>query len=393
MAGGAVTSTNHFQLGKPIGGKAVAKVEKDGSKICQSFQHGQCKSKPPCPQGQHRCGLVVKKERVCGAPGHGASACKTQPKLSWRGPEEEGATSSGVSVGEAPLMADLMSGPTAPLSKAFLWRGWRCLPVDWLLDPSHDLSHPIRQRSLSDQLQSVDFICAAMDCSTKSRAREIPRVFDDGRPAPRPLRSEEFPEGLPGLSPSQQSRVDTDNKATAFLLDQIQQLALRGGGSVRENPWRSLHWFLSQEQAMMASGLWQDKRYSACCRMGARAKSQCLRHNLDEISQWPVLDCHHYHDPSEWDPYTLDGQRVYPSHEEAEYTAPLAFAIAVAASWWAARVGKAKLHVPRMPAFQCHGRRDHSSGRQELGDGHYGAAALPTCSLDRMCRWHCAKTS
>lgn len=177
-----------------------------------------------------------------------------------------------------------MSGPTAPLSKAFLWCGWRCLPVDWLLDPSHDLSHPLRHKSLADQLQSVDFICAAMDCSTKSRAREIPRVFDDGRPAPKPLRSEEFPEGLPSLTQSQQNRVDADNSATEFLLDQIQQLALRGGGSVRENPWRSLHWFLPQEHAMMESGLWQDKRYSACCLMGARAKSQCLRHNLDEIA-------------------------------------------------------------------------------------------------------------
>ena len=51
--------------------------------------------------------------------------------------------------------------------------------------------------------------------------------------------------------------------------------------------------------------------------------------------------------------------RVYPSHEEAEYTAVLAFAIAVSASWWAVRVGRAQLQVPRMPAFFCHGRRDH----------------------------------
>lgn len=80
--GGPVAAVNHFMLGKPIGGKAVAKVLKDGSKICQAFQHGQCKSKSPCPQGQHRCGLVVKKERVCGASGHGAATCKVQPKLS-----------------------------------------------------------------------------------------------------------------------------------------------------------------------------------------------------------------------------------------------------------------------------------------------------------------------
>ena len=38
-----------------------------------------------------------------------------------------------------------------------------------------------------------------------------------------------------------------------------------------------------------------------------------------------------------------DGKRVYPSKEEAEYSAVLAFAIAVSASWWAARTGLATL--------------------------------------------------
>ena len=231
--------------------------------------------------------------------------------------------------------------------------------MDWLLDDSHDLANPLRQSSLAAQLEEVDFIGAAMDCSTKSRAREIPRQFDDGRPAPQPLRSIEFPEGLPHLSEADYLRVQTDNIACKFLLDQIQLLADRGGASVRENPWRSLHWYLPQEQAMMATGMWFDKRYSSCCFMGARAKSQCLRHNIDEINAWPVLDCHHVHDPREWDPSTIDGKRFYPSHEEAEYTAPLAFAIAVAASWWAVRTERATLHVPRTPAINCHGRREH----------------------------------
>ncbi len=256
-------------------------------------------------------------------------------------------------------MADLMSGPKAPLTKAFLFCGWKCITVDWLLDASHDLANPLRQASLAAQLKEVDFIGAAMDCSTKSRAREIPRTFDDGRPAPQPLRSVEFPEGLPDLKPSDQARVQVDNVACKFLLDQIQSLVERGGASVRENPWRSLHWYLPQEQAMMATGRWWDKRYASCCFMGARSKSQCLRHNLPEINDWPVLDCHHVHDPKEWEPSVVNGKRVYPSHEEAEYTAPLAFAIAVAASWWAVRMGRATLHVPRMPAISCHGRREH----------------------------------
>lgn len=55
----------------------------------------------------------------------------------------------------------------------------------------------------------------------------------------------------------------------------------------------------------------------------------------------------------------MDGHRYYPSKEEAEYTAALAFALATAASWWAAKLGKATLKIPRMPAMECHGRRDH----------------------------------
>lgn len=110
---------------------------------------------------------------------------------------------------------------------------------------------------------------------------------------------------------------------------------------------------------MMQTGIWRDKHYSSCVLAGARSKSQRLRHNLDEIDQWPPMDCRHSHDPKEWDPHEIAGKRVYPSHEEAEYTAPLCYAIAVAASWWACRTGKATLHVPRMPCIQCVGRREH----------------------------------
>ena len=220
-------------------------------------------------------------------------------------------------------MADLMAGPNAPLTKAFLWCGWSCITVDWLLDPSHDLANPLRQSSLSDQLQDAIFLSAAVDCSTKSRAREIPRQFADGRPAPAPLRSESNPEGLPNLKGKAAERVHIDNVACAFVLDEIQKIAARGGASVRENPWRSLHWFLAQEEQMWDSGIWRDKHYAACVFAGARCKSQRLRHNLDEIDAWPPMDCHHVHDSQEWEPRVVRGERIYPSHEEAEYTAPL----------------------------------------------------------------------
>eukprot|EP00435_Cladocopium_sp_Y103_P041796 s1601_g11.t1 len=100
------------------------------------------------------------------------------------------------------------------------------------------------------------------------------------------------------------------------------------------------------------SGEWMETAYAACTLGGARCKQQLLRHNIEEIQQWPVAACH---DPEEWTPYTREGRRIYPSKEEAEYTATLAYAIA---SWWAARLGLAQLAVPPAP-FCATGRREH----------------------------------
>ena len=77
----ATPATSKFALGKSIQGKQVARVLRDGTLLCQAFQEGSCKSKGgTCKLGQHRCGHVTKKERVCGAPNHGAVACRNTPK-------------------------------------------------------------------------------------------------------------------------------------------------------------------------------------------------------------------------------------------------------------------------------------------------------------------------
>ena len=47
------TLVSSFALGKPVNGRQVARTMKDGTKLCQAFQTGNCKNKPPCPQGQH----------------------------------------------------------------------------------------------------------------------------------------------------------------------------------------------------------------------------------------------------------------------------------------------------------------------------------------------------
>ena len=79
-SGSSQSLPSKMVLGKPINGKQVAKVMKDGTALCAAFQQGACKTKGKCPQGAHRCGAILKKDRVCGASSHGAGQCRTAPK-------------------------------------------------------------------------------------------------------------------------------------------------------------------------------------------------------------------------------------------------------------------------------------------------------------------------
>jgi len=262
-------------------------------------------------------------------------------------------------------MIDIMSGPNYPLTKAFAMSGWRVLAIDLLFGQDHDLSDLSNQVTIRDHFQHADFAWAALDCSDKSRIREIPEVQykrnpRTGNTLPTPLRSEKFPMGLPDLQGYDKERVAASNEASEFILGELRLLQTRGGASGRENPSNSIHWYTPTEVQMMAANKWWDKFYDGCTLQGVRKKKQRIRHDVEEINLWPDMRCRHLHHPQEWDPQKRDdGSTWYPSKEEAEYTACLVFHIVYSVSAWACRVGKAKLAIPRRPPVECTGdRRD-----------------------------------
>ena len=62
--------------GSPKGKGRYANKMKDGTPLCSAFQRGACQTKGKgCGKGQHRCAWIIEGDRVCGAPGHGASTC------------------------------------------------------------------------------------------------------------------------------------------------------------------------------------------------------------------------------------------------------------------------------------------------------------------------------
>ena len=78
-----------------------------------------------------------------------------------------------------------------------------------------------------------------------------------------------------------------------------------------------------------------------------------------QVALWHIVACFWGQSPPEWTPVQVDGVTVYPSAEEAEYSASLPLSIAIAVSWWAARMGYAVMAIPKLPLVETVGRRSH----------------------------------
>jgi len=77
--GAQAPQVSHCKEGPSVNGKRVAAVLKDGTRLCQDFQTGKCNN-PRCGKGAHKCGVVVRAQRACGSPGHGAHQCREKTK-------------------------------------------------------------------------------------------------------------------------------------------------------------------------------------------------------------------------------------------------------------------------------------------------------------------------
>ena len=88
-------------------------------------------------------------------------------------------------------------------------------------------------------------VFAAPPCGTCSRAREIPVPGSHPRSGPQPLRSAEYPDGLPNLSGDDLQRVISANRTYEFLAKVATLCHSRGVLFACENPHRSWFWHTS----------------------------------------------------------------------------------------------------------------------------------------------------
>ena len=134
-------------------------------------------------------------------------------------------------------------------------------------------------------------------CGTASRARDI--KMSKTQHGPPPLRSFEFPDGLPAsqLSPSNLARLRAANRLYRFMKEIILILPSTTIWTV-ENPWRSWLWSTSYFKAIKEKLSVFFVRFDMCMCGGKRLKKTGLATNCKHLEQYEIIcDGQHEHLP------------------------------------------------------------------------------------------------
>ena len=158
-------------------------------------------------------------------------------------------------VSSRPTFLELCCG-SAGLTAAANKAGYRGLGIDWIRNKAKstkahilnlDLTEPSNQKFVLDMINSkkVQAVHMGPPCGTASRARDKPLNRDAvqaGVRRPLPLRSSEFPLGLPNLAGTARVRVDLANKLYLFCSQVATSCSSKEIPWAIENPQSSYFW-------------------------------------------------------------------------------------------------------------------------------------------------------
>ena len=165
----------------------------------------------------------------------------------------------------------------------------------------------------------------APSCGTASRARErpVPGLPPDRQP--RPLRTDDKPDGLSNLSPTEKQRVQSANASYSAAVKLIFILLEMGVSISIENPKNSLFWATS----MMEELYKQEPRghftvFHSCMHGGTRDKATKFWSFNPRVPSENLFDplgllCDGNHTHQSWRAKFLDGKWIFPTKEEAAY--------------------------------------------------------------------------
>ena len=158
-------------------------------------------------------------------------------------------------------------------------------------------------------------------CGTCSRARQIRNG------GPRPLRSDQFPMGLPDLNEAERLRVSLANEMYVESCKLFQFCAAKGILVTMENPSSSLFWLTDPFVSLQQSVELFHSDSQMCMMGGSRPKWTRLVANFATISELNVA-CDNSHTHQAWGK-TKDssGMEVYATSLDAEYSRSFCIAV------------------------------------------------------------------
>eukprot|EP00435_Cladocopium_sp_Y103_P059935 s673_g21.t1 len=233
---------------------------------------------------------------------------------------------------KAGLVLEVFAG-TCRFSKACRNAGLRVLAID--KDPKRSENFPVAQFDLTKQ-HDYDCICNLIDaeksnlvaahfapsCGTASKAREkrVPGVSN----APRPLRSESYPDGLQTLTERERLRVEEANASYAAMVQLILLLVSLNVAVSIENPLNSLFWLTSFVVKLLQQVRGHFTVLQHCMHGGQRDKKSKFwsfnpRAPNENFLESLGLLCDGSHAHKSWKPRWVDGKLIFPTAEEAAY--------------------------------------------------------------------------
>ena len=183
------------------------------------------------------------------------------------------------------LVVEIFAG-SARLTKACKGLGLRAVAVDKTSGRSEgphifhcDVTDPEDYQALVSFLEaekdSLAWAHFAPACGTASKAREKKqhKLEREGFKMPQPLRSEDYPLGLPGLTGVDKLRTETANLVYEACANLIKLLASWGVCCTVENPSNSLFWCVPCIVELVDTLGGYDCIFDNCCHGGQRKKS------------------------------------------------------------------------------------------------------------------------
>ena len=238
------------------------------------------------------------------------------------------------------FLLDLFCG-TAGVAAAFQALGGEALGLDHLIDKRRvkgpvakvDLLTKDGQQTVEQWITEgkVDCVMLAPPCGTSSRAREIPiprRMRLRSGMQPQPLRSDMFPNGLPGLKGVAKLKVQSANMLYKFARRVIELCLSLQVPFICENPRRSLMWQTDAFECLPEQCRFQ---YIHACMYGSRRrKSTAFLMNFTAPNLQSECDDSHGHLP--WGMVdTKDGEGLkFSTSLETEYPLQLSRHLALA---------------------------------------------------------------